>query len=1178
MNKVFRSFLLLLLLLSLNMSANAQKSTWPNTLLWKISGNGLKKPSYLFGTMHLQDKRIFNLGDSFYHHFERAEGFAIEVDFHEYMDSLLQKSFQLVEDRSLNDEEDDVKVAVVDTTIITSPPSAPPPGVEMKEVKMEDTKMSRNLRKEFRKLRNEQLRSLLLYGRMPTILDAYLYGMAMKQGKWLGAVEDVKDQLSIRDELGKDIDETEEMKKPEDQLRSSLGNMIRVYLAQDLNQIENISQRSSARVKSVLFNNRNIKMAKSMDSLSRLRSMFYAVGAAHLPGDSGVIKLLRQKGFIVTPVISTSTMAAEKYAAGLPSLDWYEVGQPDGLYTVDMPGIPSEFNLYGELVKMKVYVDITTMNFFMAGHSIAQFGDDGLESAIRNMAKSMQGKVSNIRKVNRDELAAMEATVSSGSTNYRVQILKKDNSAFFLMVGSTGSYKISNADADKFFYSFKAGKTAVRSTPDTWKEFSLPEKGVSVKLPVLPKRNKTFERQSEGTGWNFSVYDCSDPAAGLYYLYQVKDISAGRFLESDSLYFQQFRENLLSDKVERTRHEIIMTQGYPALRLDAESAADALFYKTLNLVRGNRVYTLMVLGHISKKDEDGPEIFFNSLKLLELNKPVFSTHIAENGTFSSMAPDKFVRATKEEEEDSTRIHYSSYDANEVTSYEVIKDIFPPLYWIKSDTAFYRTQANRAVQYNDSLLSYSFVQNGNIRGVEQLVHLSKGNMAKRMRYLLHGDTLYTLISIVPLKVASDEQHTVFFEKFRISNDHTGSSMLKSKAKLLLKKLTSTDSIEFANAVSLLQNVEFEKDDLPDLYQSMLGRYPDDSATWGSAKTYLIRAIEPLADSSTVDFVKTHYKELSGRGGDQMALLNLLTNYKNRYAYETLKELFIKYPPDNPGDRTSIGYSFNDSLELARLLFPEMLALLKNKHYWEDVADYTVQMIDSGLINKDILMPYSSTINYMADTLLNGEVLKDKEAWTWRYGSLVELLGHLNSPASNQLLQRFLKQTDLYLKNNAALCLLKNKQLVDAAELMKLAADNEYRLDLYNDLKKMEMLDQFPVKYKTQRYFAEAEIYSYATDEYSPNLIEFIGERLAELNGEKKRFFLFRIGFDEEESGDGDTYLALVGPYDLDPKNLETNNDATAYHYEEAYNKKLVDKHYRLLLEKAEEYIKDKKVQQ
>ena len=35
-------------------------------LLWEITGNGLKKPSYLFGTMHVSSKMVFHLSDSFY--------------------------------------------------------------------------------------------------------------------------------------------------------------------------------------------------------------------------------------------------------------------------------------------------------------------------------------------------------------------------------------------------------------------------------------------------------------------------------------------------------------------------------------------------------------------------------------------------------------------------------------------------------------------------------------------------------------------------------------------------------------------------------------------------------------------------------------------------------------------------------------------------------------------------------------------------------------------------------------------------------------------------------------------------------------------------------------------------------------------------------------------------------
>ena len=87
------------------------------------------------------------------------------------------------------------------------------------------------------------------------------------------------------------------------------------------------------------------------------------------------------------------------------------------------------------------------------------------------------------------------------------------------------------------------------------------------------------------------------------------------------------------------------------MRFDAESDTESLFYKTQNLVRGNRIYTMMVMGHVSKKEEEGPDHFFKSLKLEELKKTVFTVQTADNLSFSSMAPDKFVRATDEEEED-----------------------------------------------------------------------------------------------------------------------------------------------------------------------------------------------------------------------------------------------------------------------------------------------------------------------------------------------------------------------------------------------------------------------------------------------------------------------------------------------------------------------------------------------
>ncbi|HEX7753769.1 MAG TPA: TraB/GumN family protein, partial [Niabella sp.] len=68
--------LFLLLFLSINVAAQS----YPNTLLWRISGNGLARPSYLYGTIHLTDKRVFNFGDSVYQAIKSADGFALEVN------------------------------------------------------------------------------------------------------------------------------------------------------------------------------------------------------------------------------------------------------------------------------------------------------------------------------------------------------------------------------------------------------------------------------------------------------------------------------------------------------------------------------------------------------------------------------------------------------------------------------------------------------------------------------------------------------------------------------------------------------------------------------------------------------------------------------------------------------------------------------------------------------------------------------------------------------------------------------------------------------------------------------------------------------------------------------------------------------------------------------------------
>src|SRR6201996_4385109 len=64
--------------LLLSLSAIAQ--SYPNSILWRISSKDGHHTSYLYGSMHLTDDRVFNLGDSLYAAIQHSDGLATELD------------------------------------------------------------------------------------------------------------------------------------------------------------------------------------------------------------------------------------------------------------------------------------------------------------------------------------------------------------------------------------------------------------------------------------------------------------------------------------------------------------------------------------------------------------------------------------------------------------------------------------------------------------------------------------------------------------------------------------------------------------------------------------------------------------------------------------------------------------------------------------------------------------------------------------------------------------------------------------------------------------------------------------------------------------------------------------------------------------------------------------------
>jgi uncharacterized protein YbaP (TraB family) len=77
-----RALFVLILMAATTITAWGQKGKQPQypSLLWEITGNGLTKPSYLFGTMHVSSKLVFHLSDSFYYAIKSVDAVALELN------------------------------------------------------------------------------------------------------------------------------------------------------------------------------------------------------------------------------------------------------------------------------------------------------------------------------------------------------------------------------------------------------------------------------------------------------------------------------------------------------------------------------------------------------------------------------------------------------------------------------------------------------------------------------------------------------------------------------------------------------------------------------------------------------------------------------------------------------------------------------------------------------------------------------------------------------------------------------------------------------------------------------------------------------------------------------------------------------------------------------------------
>jgi uncharacterized protein len=306
MKKASAGFLLSLLSLAGCSQAPEKDKIAPdnNTLLWKISGKGLSKPSYLFGTMHMLCADDAVLSDHLKTIIRKTDEVYFEVD----MDNLLEMlgvmtKMNMKGDTTLQDllsKEDYQKVKDYFEAEGSMLPFStlerfkPILAVStLAETSMEcESKMMEQVIMEEAKQYEKKVNGLETMSYQAGVLDSIPYKIQAEQ------------LVSYIDDINKE--------KKDKSGYNELDEMMKAYRTQDLQKMEALMMKSEigmGNFTEILLYKRNRNWVAKLKDLLPQKSLLIAVGAGHLPGQQGVINLLRKAGYTVTPMENkTSTL------------------------------------------------------------------------------------------------------------------------------------------------------------------------------------------------------------------------------------------------------------------------------------------------------------------------------------------------------------------------------------------------------------------------------------------------------------------------------------------------------------------------------------------------------------------------------------------------------------------------------------------------------------------------------------------------------------------------------------------------------------------------------------------------------------------------------------------------------------------------------------------------------
>ncbi|WP_347922071.1 TraB/GumN family protein [Pontimicrobium sp. SW4] len=283
-------YLLSLLLCAFLYTLTINAQQLENSTLWKISGNGLEKPSYLFGTIHITCDAT--LDDDVKKALDETTQLVLELDMDDpTMQTKLMKGMYMKDGKTLKDYVSVEEYAAIDSLFTNQA------GMSIS--------MMQNIKPFF-------LTSMLYPKMIDCPMQSYeieLMKVAKEQNEEVNGLETIEDQLQVFDTIPYEDQVIDLIRMAKDNLaydKATFSKLLDIYEKEDisamLEMIDDDKNQTIAKHQDVLLKNRNNNWIPRIEEYSKEQSTFFGVGAGHLAGENGVIMLLRKAGYTIVPV------------------------------------------------------------------------------------------------------------------------------------------------------------------------------------------------------------------------------------------------------------------------------------------------------------------------------------------------------------------------------------------------------------------------------------------------------------------------------------------------------------------------------------------------------------------------------------------------------------------------------------------------------------------------------------------------------------------------------------------------------------------------------------------------------------------------------------------------------------------------------------------------------------